>query len=345
MGMYTLAESLRRANFDQCGERMSVNILEDVVSLEIPVVSVIVTVYKRTQYLHIALQSALQQTFNSFEIIVTDDSNSDSIKAISDSFQDSKVRYRSNFPTLGVALNLQVAIEEARGRYIAILNDDDYWEPEFLEALVTPLEQDTNRILAYSDHWIMHEDGQVDIIGSNNNSVLYGRSSMSEGDVANLEELVLLKNGVPLAMASIFRKDVLDLDQLVKDVSGAYDFWISCLLASTRRPAYYVSRRLTRYRIHQAMETARKAPDKNEHMVFIYRKIISLNLFPTRIELISKKLSRALYQVGKDKLIFGIALEAKYFFMESLKLNVSYKAVAGTIYCYFPKFLRFGIKN
>lgn len=321
------------------------NTFKSLESQLLPIVTIIVTVYNRTQYLQQALQGALQQSFTSYEIIVTDDSQCSHIKDICNALNSSKIRYRSNFPTLGVALNLRVAIEEARGRYIAILNDDDYWEPEFLEALVTPLEQDTNRILAYSDHWIMHEDGQVDIIGSNNNSVLYGRSSMSEGDVANLEELVLLKNGVPLAMASIFRKDVLDLDQLVKDVSGAYDFWISCLLASTRRPAYYVSRRLTRYRIHQAMETARKAPDKNEHMVFIYRKIISLNLFPTRIELISKKLSRALYQVGKDKLIFGIALEAKYFFMESLKLNVSYKAVAGTIYCYFPKFLRFGIKN
>lgn len=98
-----------------------------------PKVSVIVTVFHRTEFLHKALQSALNQTFQDFEILVTDDSRSAKIRAIADSFGSDKIRYRANAETLGVALNLRAAVAEAGGRYIAVLNDDDSWEPSFRE--------------------------------------------------------------------------------------------------------------------------------------------------------------------------------------------------------------------
>jgi glycosyltransferase involved in cell wall biosynthesis len=93
-----------------------------------PLVSVVVTVYNRIRFLRFALQSILEQTFRSFEIIVTDDANSPETRSICDSFRQLKIRYRFNASPLGVAQNLRVAISQTRGRYIAILNDDDTWE-------------------------------------------------------------------------------------------------------------------------------------------------------------------------------------------------------------------------
>src|SRR4051812_23389763 len=92
-----------------------------------PKVSVIVTVFRRTRYLREALHSALAQAIADIEIIVTDDSASADIEAICASMADDRVRYRSNRPTLGVVLNVQAALREARGEYVAILNDDDVW--------------------------------------------------------------------------------------------------------------------------------------------------------------------------------------------------------------------------
>lgn len=305
-----------------------------------PLVTIIVTVYKRTEFLHQALKSAQSQTFTAFEIIVADDSNSSQIKAICDYFQCPNILYRANSPTLGVALSLRSAIEEARGRYIAILNDDDAWEPEFLENLVVPLEQNSDIVLAFSDHWIMRDNGQIDILETDRINLFYGRAAMSEGLVNNLEEIVLLKNGVPLAMASVFRKDSLDLALLVKEVSGAYDYWISCLLAATHRPAYYVPKRLTKYRVHQAMESGRKAVDKNENLAFIFRKMQEIGLFPEWHDLINKKLSLALYQVGKDNLSFDLLENAKAYFQESLNVAINRKAFIGLIITLLPGRLR-----
>jgi len=127
----------------------------------------------------------------------------------------------------------------------------------------------------------------------------------------------LKKNGVPLAMASVSCKDSIELDLLVNDVGGAYDFWISCLLATTHRPAYYVAERLTRYRVHSAMETARQAPDKFDNMVFIYRALIDLNKFHAKNTLLTSRYSEALYNAGKSKLLFNYINDARNNFIIS----------------------------
>lgn len=302
-----------------------------------PLVTVVVTVYKRTEYLQQSIQSALDQTFRSFEVIVTDDSCSEAIKEIVNSFQRPEIRYRSNPITFGVALNLRAAISEARGRYIAILNDDDMWEPTFLEKLVAPLEADASRVLAFSDHWIMSEDGQIDVSRTNSNTAHYGRSLQHQGVVSNLDHVVLKKNGVPLAMAAVFRKDALNLDLLVNEVSGAYDFWISCILAASRKPGYYIAERLTRYRVHGTMETARKAHDKNENMVFIFKKLIELDFFSEMTGFLTRRHAQALYTVGKDNLFFDRAGLAREYFLQSFMVFKNFKAFAGYIGSYLPK--------
>lgn len=310
----------------------------------LPTVTVIVTVYKRTRFLNEAIRSALAQTLRSFEIVVTDDSDSDAVRAICDSFHSPLIRYRKNIFTLGVALNLRAAICEARGEYIAILNDDDAWEPEFLDRLVLPLQEDSNISLVFCDHWIASEDGSLDSPRTDANSVHYGRDILPEGKIDNLEELVLEKKAVPLAMAAIFRKDAIDLGLLVSDVAGAYDFWLSCLLAASGRLAYYVPRRLTRYRVHGQMETGRKAPDKNKNIIFIYEKLIELNLFPKRINFLYKRYSQWHFQVGKDLLWFNQPILARSYFLGALGAALNYKALLGIMLSYLPRNLREALK-
>lgn len=302
-----------------------------------PIVTVVITVYGRTQFLRQALLSALNQTYKSYEIIVTDDSDSEAIREIVESFASPLIRYRGNNPTLGVALSLRATVEEARGDYIAILNDDDVWEPEFLSTLVKPLEQDVDCVLSFSDHWVITGEGTVELEKTNVNTARHGRRLLPEGKVDNAIDLVLNKNGIPLAMAAMFRKDAVCWELLVKEVSGAYDFWISCLLVATGRPVYFSAKRLTHYRVHSATETARKASDKNENMVFIYKKLLEIRAFSSNKALLTKRHSQAIFQVGKDNLYFNQHNSARTLFMESLKTKINLKAMAGLILSYFPQ--------
>jgi glycosyltransferase involved in cell wall biosynthesis len=307
-----------------------------------PLVTVVVTVYDRVQFLRDALQGVLDQTFRSFEIIVTDDSNNSEIKAICSSFEQREIHYRFNSSPLGVALNVRAAISESRGRYIAILNDDDVWEPEFLELLVAPLKDEPERVLAFGDHWIVGEDGQIDIPRTEENTALYRRNTLKKGEIVGWETLAVLDHAIPLAMASVFRKNAIDWDLMVRDVAGAYDFWLSCLLASRRLPAYYVPQRLSKYRIHGLMETARRAEDKHEDMVFIYGKLIDMNVFPRLKAALRQRHRDALFGCGRNCLMFDRLLEARQYFLRSLRTSPSAGAIAGWFLTSLPKRFRMG---
>ena len=309
-----------------------------------PLVSVIITVYNRTQYIKQAIESVLCQTYNDFEIIVADDLKNETIENICQSFNDSRIKYYANPTNLGVALSVKEAIENSNGQFIAILNDDDSWEPQFLEKLVLPLKADHEIILAFSNHWIIDENGVIDAEYSESNSSLYGRAGLNEGKLGNLEDFVLKKNGIPLAMAAIFRKDALNLDLICKEVSGAYDYWISCLLASKGQPAYFCPEKLTRYRVHIDMESTRKAPDKRINLVFVVGKLIEMKLFPTKNEFLHFKHSEILRHVGRDYLSFDQLENARHYFKESLKSHFTLKAAAMLILSYLPKSLRTVLK-
>ena len=301
-----------------------------------PKVSIIVTVFNRTEYLPIALRGALDQSFDEYEIIVTDDSGRDAIRDICQSFGSPKIRYRRNQGTLGIALNLRRAIEEAQGKYIAILNDDDVWEPDFLKELVSALEPDEKRVLAFSDHWIIDSNGIINQTETDANTERYGRADLAEGVVADLADVILMKNGVPLAMASVFRTAALDLNRLVLEVSGAYDYWISLMLAASGGRAYYVPKRLTRYRIHDAMETGRKSSNKNENLVYINRTLLDENLFPSYREVLRERYAFTLYIVGKDTLMFKQRERARDYLQQSLKIRFDKKALACLALSYMP---------
>jgi glycosyltransferase involved in cell wall biosynthesis len=269
-----------------------------------PLVTVVVTVHKRIDFLAQALRSVLTQTFTNYEVIVADDSGTGAARLVCASFaEDRRLRYCANAQTLGVAASVRLAVEQSRARYISILNDDDVWEAEFLARLVRPLEEDDRRVLAFGDHWIINEDGTLDVEASDRNTDRYGRSTLPEGDLADAEGFVLVQNGVPLAMGSLFRRTALDSAMLVPKVAGAYDFWISCLLAASAQRFYYVPARLTRYRVHSRMETARRSPEKSACLVFIFKTLLEKNYFPARRSYLRKKLHRARLRVAKDHLL------------------------------------------
>lgn len=306
-----------------------------------PLVTVLVTVYKRIEYLPDALRSLQTQTFRDFEVLVKDDSGCALAREITQAMAGSlAIRYLPNERTLGIAASLRAGLEAARGKYIAILNDDDLWAAGFLEPLVRALEEDPCRVLAFSDHWVINADGSVDGPRTEANTRRYARSGRNEGDLSNPVDFVLRQNGVPLAMAAIFRKDALDPALLVDEVSGAYDLWISCLLAASGRAFYYTPQRLTYYRLHEQMETARISPDKNANHVFIFSELLNRNLFPTMRSFLQARRGDALFRLGRDQLYFNHTGESRRLFWKAFASSPNWRPLAAYALSWMPQVLR-----
>ena len=95
-----------------------------------PAVSVVIPTYRRPHLVARAIHSVLRQTLQDFEIIVVDDASADNTEEIVRGLGDARVRYVRHPRNRGLPASRNTGIEEARGRYIAFLDDDDEWLPD-----------------------------------------------------------------------------------------------------------------------------------------------------------------------------------------------------------------------
>ncbi len=103
---------------------------------EFPLISVIIPVYNYGRYLREAVDSALRQTYPTYEVILINDGSTDETEKIAFSY-GSRIRYHlQKHQGLGASKNQGVRL--ANGEYITFLDADDIWPEKRLEALMVP---------------------------------------------------------------------------------------------------------------------------------------------------------------------------------------------------------------
>ena len=114
-----------------------------------PVVSIVLPFYNTEEYLRGCLDSALNQTFQDFEILAIDDGSVDGSLAIVLEYaeRDSRIHVFKNDKNSGVSVTANVGIENARGRYLARLDSDDMYVPTKLATQVAFFEQHPDHVL------------------------------------------------------------------------------------------------------------------------------------------------------------------------------------------------------
>ncbi|MFI5186097.1 MAG: glycosyltransferase family 2 protein [Chitinophagales bacterium] len=100
-----------------------------------PFISICIPAFKRVGYLKRLLDSIAIQLFRDFEIIITDDSNDDSVKDLVKSYEGViPIKYYQNEIALGTPSNWNFAVSKASGEWIKLMHDDDwFFSPESLD--------------------------------------------------------------------------------------------------------------------------------------------------------------------------------------------------------------------
>jgi glycosyltransferase involved in cell wall biosynthesis len=95
----------------------------------VPRVSVLMLTYNRPQFIGRAIESILAQQFQEWELLVVHDGPNEEIPRVMEEWQkrDSRIHYFHRAVPGNIAEASNFGLDHARGEYIAVLDDDDYW--------------------------------------------------------------------------------------------------------------------------------------------------------------------------------------------------------------------------
>ncbi len=168
-----------------------------------PLVSVVIPACNAEAFIEYTLESVLAQTYQEFEIIIVDDGSRDRTIEIVQSFldRDSRIQLfkQSN---LGVAAARNLAMQHAKGEYIAPIDADDTWLPQKLEKQVKCLEECDDLVgLVYS--WSIYLDRSGTVTGYSP----FGKFGEVEGNVFTF---LVFYNFLDNGSTMMFRRSCLD---------------------------------------------------------------------------------------------------------------------------------------
>ncbi len=202
-------------------------------------VSVIMNCFNCSKYLHEAIDSIYAQTYKDWEIIFWDNASTDNSAEIARSY-DNKLRYFCSESTLPLGNARNLAIEQARGEYVAFLDCDDAWLPEKLEKQLELFDAKSEVMLVYSDSYIIDENGNII-------KAAFDTIKPVRGHVFN--KLFCYHNFITLPTA-VIKKKVLDEVGLFNPsykMSEEYDLFLKIAYS---HPVDYIEQPLAKYRVH-----------------------------------------------------------------------------------------------
>ena len=128
-----------------------------------PNVSIGLPVYNGERYLALTIDSILAQTFQDFELIISDNCSTDRSGEICRQYveQDSRVRFFPSEVNKGAAWNFRRVFELARGLYFRWAPSDDVFAPESLAACVEVLDAHPDAVLCYPKTILIDGAGAV----------------------------------------------------------------------------------------------------------------------------------------------------------------------------------------
>jgi len=302
-----------------------------------PLVTVITTTYNRPSYLKIAIESALAQTFQDFEVIVSDDNGSLENEGVVASFGDPRLRYRRNASNVGLCLNTLYAIQAAKGKYIARLDDDDQWEATLLSKLVPPLEADPKLVVAFGDYFIIDESGNINFEQTEACTRTCARDQLKVGIQADFPTQALVHMDlIHISLVAVLRKDAINWSDYPRAVGIVNDTWMNYLACCSGKGAYYCPERLARYRVHPGSISVTQRVEMHKGLIYLYSRILSDAKFPHLHKLFSQRYAFFHINCGIDLLRKGKLDEGRAYLINGCRLQPNLRGLVALLLSPLP---------
>ncbi len=127
-----------------------------------PLVSIIMPVYN-SQWLNVAVNSVLNQSYRHFELILVDDCSYEkqTLKAVEMASHDERIHVIRNSENIGISRATNAGIEASHGEYIAFMDHDDLIHPDALALFVRTVNNGHDEDVFFSDEVLIDADASI----------------------------------------------------------------------------------------------------------------------------------------------------------------------------------------
>ena len=278
-----------------------------------PEISIVIPAYNRADLLPQALESVFAQTYQNFEVIVSDDGSTDNTEAVIRQFGDRVTYLKNNHSGLpSVARN--TALNQANGKYIAFLDSDDLWLPDKLKIQVDVLENNPRVGLVCSNAFLIDADGEEQ------SDQLYQIPGKGRSGSVFLD---LLKDNFVITSSVILRRDTLEKAGIFSEakelqVGEDYALWLNIALDWQ---VEYLENPLIIY--HDSPQTSIR---KKQDMPGYWRGMIYIltSIYDTSLDKTVKRAVKLRLGVHRKHLIGSLFKAHRFgeFFIESGKIII-----------------------
>lgn len=216
-----------------------------------PRVSVLIPVYNGEAYLENTIRSVLKQSFQDFEIVISDNASTDGTAEIAEKFLgDSRIRYFRQKSNVGMPGNFNLCILRATGEYLKFLCADDILKEDALTDMVRILDENPSVTLVSSYREMFGLISNV-------------RESPEAGLIPSVRALELMLehgNFIGEPTTVMFRREALWVGLIDNDLKQVFDFdlWSRLVRAGD---LYIIPQVLSGFRIHSEQATQKNKID------------------------------------------------------------------------------------
>ena len=227
-------------------------------------VSIITPSFNSSKYIKETVDSVLRQTYENWELIIVDDGSKDSSVNIIQDLTNTDTRIKGFYfdKNIGAAEARNVAIQQAKGKYIAFLDSNDLWELEKLEKQISFM-QTEDIAFSFSTYQPMSEDG------SKLYSIIHAPKIVTYS--------AYLKNTIIGCLTVVIDREKAG-DFEMPNIRSSHDMALWLLIMKRGFDAYGLDENLARYRIVSASNTSSKWRAAKD-VWKIYREVEKLSFF------------------------------------------------------------------
>jgi len=207
-------------------------------------ISVCIATYNGEKYIKEQLNSILCQLSETDEVIVSDDSSTDSTLEIIKNFNDDRIKILPNNTFRNPVFNFENALKHAKGDLIFLSDQDDIWKDNRVSEMMSAMEQ--NNTLLLSSLFVCFENNLNTLTPQYNN---YFETNTSTRYLKNIGNIIIGKR-IYFGCTMLIKRELLSVALPVPKYVDCHDLWIA-LAANICRSNYHLNEPTLYRRIHE----------------------------------------------------------------------------------------------